>query len=525
MADPDPETQEGITESHIYRYFRSFFSEKARCHYRKRRTIEKTLEEPEIKPSVDEFCTKYGLQPDTLAGTLRVLLAERVFEDLGQAKKRFPKMFQQSADQMNMREKWDSEAAKSEAALIAEWAEEEAEFQDPISPVEQKKPSIFDPPPSVVSHQTEANCMGDVPTNKLATVYKNGDIAILLPKQPPRLISPEDRIKTKIPNIFPIYLPYHVQHTILTEAQSILEESCYYFVKRWLPKKVTEQQYRHPKNAELNMWIRLIGKKLKGGLIPTEAYSGEIPALGKKSLKTIEGLRHTVVHRLNTHSKGLENMLDHAVSFANFLQDNLRAVQLQKLLDLVRDRSALLESMGVYLSNELEKELTEIEEARQALLEREKKAINKMIKDNEKACQDITLHPVTIWETLGVSDIRMYGLDYANGPKDAAGTKAPVANVPSLSRDQEHDESASVEDTLEDGPRFEPNNTTSSPVTHKQKYDAAFLTGDKMDAEERPSKRVAMDVGPPQQAVIATSDESERGISSRILGIYTGDIE
>ncbi|KAF3921382.1 hypothetical protein ABW20_dc0109853 [Dactylellina cionopaga] len=371
------------TEIAIYTEFRDIFRDD-KAYYRKRKKIVDVLNESATAPRVKDFCAKKKINKIELADILKILLDAQVFESLAKAKLRFPTLFQLSLEQLKLKENRESEAAESEAGVIA------ASIQGDLVPEPENKdgrrdsgiscpptppplaiilkPSIFDPPVIEASPTTQPT----KPTNNIE-------------------LSVADTVKAKMPNLFPVYLPYIVQHTLTTEAQRILENACYDHAKQWFPDCITQEQFQHPENAELPMWCRLIKKKHKS--LIEDAYN--TAALGPKSLKgtigSLENLRHTAVHRLKTHSKGLEDLLQNAVRFSKYLKDEQKTDKLEEILEKAKELSTNLENEKILLRNNLEKELEEIEEMRRELRRREEQALKDIIEDDKMARNAITL--------------------------------------------------------------------------------------------------------------------------------------
>ncbi|EWC48501.1 hypothetical protein DRE_07735 [Drechslerella stenobrocha 248] len=403
-------------EARIYSEFHDVFQQ-GKAALRKPKVIQKTLEETEdIKNRLEAFCNDAGVSQDAVVDTIKVLLRERVFENPTIAKVRFPHIFQLSPVQLRERERWESEAAMSEAGAIAQSLQadnamhnfdppEETPGKDavpeivpPTTPGKRKKSvgkktSVFNPPASEIGcvEDDAVTLVVDGTTKRL----KLSTAMVVLPKENESAGSVEElpdvpeTVDGKIPNLFPVYLPYPVQHRFTREAQRILEHVCYDFVKKWLPQKAQQEQFAHPENAELSMWARLIKKKLKE--LPATSHNKD--ALGvetiEKVVQAIENLRHTAVHRLKTQTMGLVNMLDKAVIFASFLKDE-RAEILRRMLHKAMELSTALEYEKILLQNKLRRELEEIEEARRVLERREKLALAQILVDDRAARQAVS---------------------------------------------------------------------------------------------------------------------------------------
>ncbi|KAJ6264854.1 hypothetical protein Dda_1007 [Drechslerella dactyloides] len=391
------------TEAAIYSEFHDIFR-KERAAYRKPKLIRKTFDDnDDLKSRLDRFCSSSGIPQTSVFDTIKLLLEAEVFASPIKAKLRFPHIFQLSAGQLKEKEKWESEAAMSEAGAIAQSLQgNKIDGFDPPEPEEQQtaaakrkksvektsKPqiSVFAPPSSEAAHPLETSISSLSPTataHTPAAPQKEADAAVCVEE------ATTDTVEAKLPNLFPIYLPYPVQHKLTVEAQRLLETVCYDFVKKWLPDKTATEQFANPENAELPMWARLIKKKLK----ELPAKSHDKSALESETLAkvggVIENLRHTAVHRLKTHSKGLEDMLEKAVMFAAFLKDE-RAETLRRILNKAMELSSALESEKILLHNRLRQELEAIEEARQVLKRKEELALKRIVQDDRIAREAIT---------------------------------------------------------------------------------------------------------------------------------------
>ncbi|KAF3925677.1 hypothetical protein ABW21_db0209372 [Orbilia brochopaga] len=411
-----------MTEIAIYSEFHDIFrGDKAA--YRKPKTILRTFEDnKDLKTRLNHFCSSSGIPQSLVIDTIRHLLEEEVFASQIKAKLRFPHLFQLSAGSLRKKEKWESEAAMSEAGAIVQSlqgnkidgfdppeSEEPKEILVKRKKSVEKKPqiSLFAPPPSEVSHPDPFEG-GTTSLSPTATAHTPA-VTQKEPDTGPNVEEAIDTIESKLPNLFPVYLPYPVQHKLTTEAQRILEHICYDFVKKWLPEKTATEQFANPENAELPMWARLIKKKLK----ELAANSYNKSALGPDSIAkvvgVIENLRHTAVHRLKTHSKGLEDMLSKAVIFAVFLKDE-RAEKLRRLLNKAMELSSALENEKILLHNKLKQELEEIEEARQVLRQKEELALKRILEDDRITREAISFDLADLEIELGEEN-EMHGVD------------------------------------------------------------------------------------------------------------------
>lgn len=125
------------------------------------------------------------------------------------------------------------------------------------------------------------------------------------------------------------YLSFKTQHRILTFVQTILEECCLEFGKRWFPEKMEALKWNEAESIELTSWIKAFDKHV--GRLPSRATR---PVAGKslnQVLSETSSLRHSAVHRIPRNVVEIMDMLQAASSFAKTLDDTVRAVQIQEI--------------------------------------------------------------------------------------------------------------------------------------------------------------------------------------------------
>src|SRR5215469_4868795 len=118
-----------------------------------------------------------------------------------------------------------------------------------------------------------------------------------------------------MPSLYPSYLPYHVQHLILTTAQRVLEECCFRFTKRWLPSILKYHGWDCAEAVELTKWTRILAKRSASTNLPMHALKLSGSTL-QDILFATNKLRHTAVHRLPTSARGIGQLIQSAVKLA-----------------------------------------------------------------------------------------------------------------------------------------------------------------------------------------------------------------
>ena len=139
------------------------------------------------------------------------------------------------------------------------------------------------------------------------------------PDDIPPLVGDNDYIMRLQKNI-----PYRVQHTVLTQTQTLLEECFYNYASKHMPGLVRGRGWDCPAAGELTEWIVIFRRKQ------------DLPfLLGPHLLRTIADLRHTAVHRRRVRLARVLEFLESAILVAQRFKDRKRAAQISTFhLDL-----------------------------------------------------------------------------------------------------------------------------------------------------------------------------------------------
>ncbi|KAL9029218.1 MAG: hypothetical protein Q9196_002514 [Gyalolechia fulgens] len=309
------------------------------------------------KTSSSPLVRSFGL--DKVVSVLKGLLERKVFSSELKAKLAFPVLYETSPEQNARREASDVGAAKEEAEALQEvealdkavtddHAAAVLEFDDTGFAEEGERPDAV-------------NSFGDA----VDADYPDA-------KQQP---------STDIPSLYPVQFPFRVQHSILARSQKILEDCCYDFTQKYAANLLTERKWDCAEAIELNKWTLMMMKK--HGKLPAGAFKD--PDSGIQSvLLAVNSLRHSAVHRLRISAKGILQMIDAAVRFAETLSDAARASQLEELCKELQSMVKSQELNKNYLETKLRDELDEIKRQREELAKREQDAISTIvIEDND----------------------------------------------------------------------------------------------------------------------------------------------
>ena len=143
-----------------------------------------------------------------------------------------------------------------------------------------------------------------------------------------------------LPSLYPIYLPFTAQHFVLSEAQRVLEESCFEFLRKWMPEVLAEKGWECARAAELTESTRVLAKHAAAGQVPREAFvnlgggAGTGTSLSQILFAT-NRLRHCAVHRLPNTARGIRDLCRCGYALAATLGDGARAARLDAICKYV----------------------------------------------------------------------------------------------------------------------------------------------------------------------------------------------
>lgn len=176
---------------------------------------------------------------DNVCNAPRTLLEQQIFESTLKAKVRFPGVFEVSLAQSAERSASEIEAARSET----EAARSETDALQNVAENSSRLASAAEKVAVRESCEDVQNVGNDTSTLSAA-----------------RECSADSRGKKKhsytpsrIPSLYPVYLPYQTQHKLLSTVQVTLESACYDFAKRRLPKVVRRERWECAESVELDV--------------------------------------------------------------------------------------------------------------------------------------------------------------------------------------------------------------------------------------------------------------------------------
>ncbi|EXL40781.1 hypothetical protein FOCG_16725 [Fusarium oxysporum f. sp. radicis-lycopersici 26381] len=180
-----------------------------------------------------------------------------------------------------------------------------------------------------------------------------------------------------ISSLFPVHLPFPIQHLLMEKLQKILELACYRYGVRKLPSTMQKRGWDCPESVELSKWAELLGRE---GNLERQEDGKPLAEL----LPSIAQIRHTAVHRLRTNSTGLERFLADAEDLAAVLGDNIYTKAISQLRLDARSTLAELTRNKEFIQLQLEKAQEEIAKQRAELDQEERENLRQMEREDEK---------------------------------------------------------------------------------------------------------------------------------------------
>ncbi len=152
-------------------------------------------------------------------------------------------------------------------------------------------------------------------------------------------------------------LPYEVQHYILAMMQRIIEEACYSFSSRWIPKILNENNWTCSEAVELSTWRKVLPSALPpNAIVPLHSYSLE------DALTDAVRIRNSAVHRHLCDNTEVRRMALQAQNLMLMFSDVSRQTKFQRLQDELDDWDTISQQNVQAARIKLQEALQEISE-------------------------------------------------------------------------------------------------------------------------------------------------------------------
>ncbi|KAI1473420.1 hypothetical protein F4774DRAFT_51810 [Daldinia eschscholtzii] len=335
------------------------------------RKAKKVREEIERWPQVLRLLTR-GLSIENVVEILRDLLAQNIFKSERKAKAAFPDLFYSPPEQEVKREASEIDAAKSTAEVLDEVASEAHEDAECNNQVEEDVPKQNG---EVLGKSEKVNTHSETEPPVTEQAIPEPLASTPIPTPTPT------SLPLSLPSLYPTYIPYKAQHIILTEAQRMLEESCFEFTKKHMPALLETTGLDCASSLELTKWTRLLAKMADE--MPETAFNlGTTPL--KEVLFSTDKLRHSAVHRVPMTARGIKDQLRSATALAFTLGDHRHTTQLEEICYELDNKVQAMELNKNALVHSTTAELQDIQRRREELDKLEKEVLANMVKSDQK---------------------------------------------------------------------------------------------------------------------------------------------
>ncbi|POR32466.1 Uncharacterized protein TPAR_07338 [Tolypocladium paradoxum] len=195
---------------------------------------------------------------------------------------------------------------------------------------------------------------------------------------------------SKVPSLFPTYLPRKAQHLLLVHLQKVLEQACFDFGKQNFPEILTENKWDCAESVELNRWTELLASRPEFSGPENRQLFSRPPI---ELFTSVAGIRHAAVGRHNLTAVDLQERLANAVDLLSLLKDTPRVTELRKLQRDMQMTVKKLQRCKRILANIMEETVREAASKREEADRMEQQATDVMKKRDgeyrEKAGLDL----------------------------------------------------------------------------------------------------------------------------------------
>jgi hypothetical protein len=287
---------------------------------------------------------------DKVVRILKALLSDGVFQSEVQVSKEFPNLCSKSSE---------NDCWVERDGAIGVLGKRDASFERPI--------------------KTESEEINDDPEQQDRNAFPSMTLSILFYRRSHILIRVDyprtnsiEKGRALVP-LQPPQFPYETQHRILSTTQQLLEQSCFNFVKQWLPSVLEKHSWNCAAAGELTEWLNIIKRHARD--LPDGCISIEGQASLKRIAPAVARLRHTAVHRLHLTSEEFLSQIRSASMLTEILKDVRSTSTLQALYIRVDTQAKNMEQNIVAMQQEVDTTLVRIQRQREALARREQQLL------------------------------------------------------------------------------------------------------------------------------------------------------
>lgn len=193
--------------------------------------------------------------------------------------------------------------------------------------------------------------------------------SILVSPPPPPPLDPD------IPS-----LPFKLQHRILITLQSILENACYDFARKYYPTFLIRKGWDCPEAGELTHWTRGLSGEFRENPTRVVRESEHFPL----ALKGIDEIRHSAVHRVPVSGRDIQRLIEKARVFLHMLDASKRMRDhVDEIHEIIERNILIVLDKRRKKEEKLRQELEKLEEWKRILELREVRAIRQAEHEEE----------------------------------------------------------------------------------------------------------------------------------------------
>jgi hypothetical protein len=168
----------------------------------------------------------------------------------------------------------------------------------------------------------------------------------------------------------PLRFPFDVQHSILSEVQRLLEESCFRFMELWLPSVLKKHGWNCAAAIELTKSLSLVKSCMKD--LPDNCVSTAEKASFQQIAPVLAQLRHAAVHRRQLGSDELLHYIWSALKLVEIVRHKENMAVLQRLSTQIEIHAKNMDHHAEAMKQHANCTLSQIQKEKETLAQKER---------------------------------------------------------------------------------------------------------------------------------------------------------
>jgi len=203
------------------------------------------------------------------------------------------------------------------------------------------------------------------------------------------------------PNTF---LPYTVQHKLLSKVQHILENCLFTYAKREHPELMSTKHLDCPEAADVPTWIRTIQIASEDTALKTN-FAALNDGVGTKSIESLLHLRTVIVDRKKVSSDAISSILKDSRHVVTLLHDDTAQQDIMLLENVINLLSHNFRRQSDILEERYKTEMEGIKKMRQTLDDREVTASKTLAYEKQNAIDAMNVKYEDILKSITENNI------------------------------------------------------------------------------------------------------------------------